>query len=265
MQIQDVILDTDIGDNIDDALALALLLNSPEVRLRGVTTVFRNAPRRAALARHLLDAWGHSSTRVVAGLSKPLLEPYDFQMGTQFQILPDDVWHDSAHAVDFLIEAARIDEEPDPENALTLLCIGPLTNIAVALAREPELVPRVRIVLMGGCWSRLEPETNIHSDPEAAAIVFRSGAEIDMVGLDVTRRCQLSPEQTQAVAAASTRSAPLGLFSDCLTWEDKHIEVELAGANRGCTVVCNGEPNVRVAVDVDAERAVELCLARLLK
>src|SRR4028118_526414 len=284
--MRNIILDTDIGDNIDDALALALAVNSPELHLLGVTTVFRNAPRRATLARYILDELGHTSTRVVAGISKPLLQRYDFQLGTQFQILEDDVWDDTAHAVDFLIEQARVEEEPDPDNLLTVVCIGPLTNVAVALVREPDLIPRIRLILMGGCWSRAEAETNIRSDPEAAAIVFNSGVEISMVGLDVTRRCELSPTHLRQISAASTRSvrllqqlidlwqdgttrtpvlndplAVLSLFDDCITWEDKCIEVVLCGEQRGCTLVGDGEPNARVAVDVDTERAVELCLA----
>ncbi|HEX8238052.1 MAG TPA: nucleoside hydrolase [Abditibacteriaceae bacterium] len=290
MTPQNIILDTDIGDNIDDALALGLAVNSPELHLLGVTTVFRNAPRRAALARHVMNEWGQTSTRVVAGISKPLLQAYDFELGTQFQILQDDVWGDTAHAVDFLIEQARVDEEPDADDPVTIVCIGPLTNIAVALVREPELIPRIRIVLMGGCWSRAEAETNIRSDPEAAAIVFNSGVEISMIGLDVTRRCELSPGHLQQIAVASTRGAQqlqqliglwqegtprtpvlndplavLSLFDDCITWQDKCIEVALCGEQRGCTLVSDGEPNARVAVDVDAAHAVELCLARLLK
>lgn len=289
MTRHNIILDTDIGDNIDDALALVLAINSPELNLLGVTTVFRNAPRRAALARYILDGLGQTSTRVVSGVSKPLLQAYDFQLGAQFQMLQDDVWDDTAHAVDFLIEQARVEYEPDLNNLLTVACIGPLTNIAVALVREPELIPRLRIVLMGGCWSRVEAETNICSDPEAAAIVFNSGVEISMIGLDVTRRCALSPTHLQQIAAASTRSARLlqqlielwqdgtprtpilndplavlSLFNDCITWQDKCIEVALCGERRGCTLVSDGEPNARVAVDVDAGRTVELCLARLL-
>lgn len=289
IETQNIILDTDIGDNIDDALALALIINSPELNLLGVTTVFRNAPRRAVLARHALHELGQTSTRVIAGISKPLLQGYDFELGTQFQILQDDVWDDTAHAVDFLIEQARVDEEPDPDNLLTVVCIGPLTNIAIALVREPELISRIRIVLIGGCPSRAEAETNIRSDPEAAAIVFNSGVEISMIGLDVTRRCELSPAHLQQIGAASTRGArllhqlielwqdgtsrtpilndplaALSLFDDCITWENKCIEVVLCGEERGCTLEGDGEPNTRVAIDVDAERAIELCVMRLL-
>ena len=289
METQKIILDTDIGDDIDDALALAVALNSPELKLCGVTTVFRNAPRRAVLARHLLQTFGHEKIPVVAGCSKPLLQTFDPQLGTQFAVLQDDVWDETAHAVDFIIKAARVDDEPDPENLLTLVPIGPLTNIAVALAREPELIPRVRIVLMGGQWSQPGAEWNIVCDPEAAAIVFNSGAEISMVGLDVTMRCCLEPAHIETIAQkggaqskllsqlirlwqGDAGHAPvlhdplalLTLFDDSVKFEDKRIEVVLCGAERGRTMVVEGEANARVAVDVDAPRAVEAFMSRVL-
>ncbi|HEX8833261.1 MAG TPA: nucleoside hydrolase [Abditibacteriaceae bacterium] len=288
---QNIILDTDIGDNIDDALALVLALHSPEINLLGVTTVFRNAPRRAKLAEHLLHAFGHADVPVVAGVSKPLLEAFDPQMGRQFEILDDDIWEDRRHAVDFIIETARVDEEPDGENLLTLVAIGPLTNIAAALVREPELVSRCRVVLMGGFAQADYAEWNIKCDPEAAAIVFNSGIEISMIGLDVTLQTNLSAEQIALFANATTPTTqllaqfielwqsetkrteltlhdPLALMTiwdDCVRFEDKRIEVALCGEDRGKTLVVEGEPNARVAVEVNAEIAVERFLNRVLK
>ncbi len=289
MKAQRIILDTDIGDDIDDALALAVALHSPEVELHGVTTVFKNAPRRAVLARHLLQTFGRKKIPVIAGCSKPLLQPFEPGLGSQFQMLEDDVWNESGHAVDFIVQAARVDEEPDPENLLTLVPIGPLTNIAVALAREPELIPRVRIVLMGGQWSKPAAEWNIVCDPEAAAIVFNSGAEISMVGLDVTMRCCLEAAHIETIAQKAGASAKLlselirlwqrdsqhapvlhdplallTLFDDCVKFEDKRIEVALCGEERGRTIIVEDEPNARVAVDVDAPRAVAAFMSRVL-
>jgi purine nucleosidase len=294
-----IILDTDIGDDIDDALALAVALNSPEIELRGVTTVFRNAPRRALLAQHLLQVWGREAVPVVAGCSKPLLEPFErlsggAQLGGQFEVLdPEAEWQSDDHAIDFLSQAIDVEAEPDPANLLTIVPIGPLTNIALALAREPGLIARSRIVLMGGQWSRDGAEWNIRCDPEAAAIVFHSGIAIDMVGLDVTLRCRLSQTHLDRIRDAGTPRAQLlwqlcghwlhggrpngerpitlhdpltllTLFSDCVTFEDKCIEVGLCHAERGKTIVLDGAPNARVAVDVDAERAIDLFMERLL-
>jgi purine nucleosidase len=291
---QEIVLDTDIGDDIDDALALAVVLNSPELKLRGVTTVFRNAPRRARLAQHLLEVFGRSEIPVVPGCSKPLLQPFErlhggAQLGSQFEVLEEDTWSGTGHAVDFLIEAARVDEEPELENPLTIVPIGPLTNIAVALAREPELIPRVRIVLMGGQWSAERAEWNISCDPEAAAIVFNSGVEVAMVGLDVTLRCRLNEVHLQRIAQRNTPQtelltrlihlwqrdnhhpvtlhdplAVLSLFDDCVTWEEKRIEVALCGVERGKTLIVEGPANTGVAVDVDVARAIDLFENRVL-
>lgn len=281
-----IILDTDIGDDIDDALALAIILNSPELELLGVTTVYRDAARRTVLARHLLKVWG-MSTHVATGISRPLLQPFDLDLGTQFQLL-DDVEISSGeaeHAVDFLLRQAR--ESHGRGETLTLVPIGPLTNIGVALAREPELAGQVRIVLMGGCWSAPQAEWNIVCDPEAAAIVFQSGAPIDMIGLDVTMKCQLSEDNVGRIESGDARGALLGklirlwqahpghapilhdplavltLFSDCVRFEEKRVEVVLCGDGRGRTQVVEGESNTRVAVDVDVERAIALFMQRV--
>lgn len=287
---QKIILDTDIGDDIDDALALTIILNSPELELLGVTTVFRDAARRAELARHLLQVWD-MSTHVAAGTSRPLLQVFEAQLGTQFQILesetPNETGTDEEHAVDFLLRAAR--ESEATSEKLILVPIGPLTNLAVALAREPELANRVRIVLMGGQWSAPGPEWNIECDPEAAAIVFASGAPIDMIGLDVTLRCKLSAENVSQIENHGTKRcgllaklirlwqfnaehapilhdplAVLTLLGDCVRFEEKRIEVVLCGDERGRTKAVEGEPNARGAVDVDAARAVELFMQRFL-
>lgn len=292
---REVIIDTDIGDDIDDVLALAVATASPELKLRGVTTVMANAPRRAALAQYVLRECG-SGAPVVAGCSKPLLQIYPLKLRSQFDVLDDDTWDDTKHAVDFLIDAARVDDEPLPQQEqITLIPIGALTNIAIAIAKQPEIVARLRVHLMGGRWLQTEPgklqdEWNIHCDPEAAAMVFASGIELSMVGLDVTMRCQLSEENLRELAAASTRRAKvvarmtdlwradnenhlptlhdplavLSVFDDCVQWENKCIEIGLCGEERGVTKVVDGPPNARVAVDVDEKRAAELFMQRAM-
>jgi purine nucleosidase len=294
-----LVLDTDIGDDIDDALALALILNSPELELRGITTVFRNAPRRAALTKYLLEVWKQEKIPVHAGCSKPLLQEVDFQLGNQFQIL-EEAWQSDVletptqHAVDFLLDAANIEDEEAPETLLSLVPIGPLTNIALAFARAPELAARCRIVLMGGMWDaraeNFKAEWNIACDPEAAAMVFNSGAEISMIGLDVTLQCVLRAEHIEKIKthdSAQSRVlarlielwmeetkifpllhdplAVLTLLSNCVEFEEKNIAIELCGEKRGQMRVLGGKPNARVAVKVDVERALEEFMARILK
>jgi inosine-uridine nucleoside N-ribohydrolase len=291
-----IVLDTDIGDDIDDALALAVILNSPEFDLRGVTTVFRNAPRRVALVRKMLEVWERSDVPVAAGCSKPLLEPFDARLGTQFEILDgSESTLSDGHGVDFLVEAL---EQSDESEKLVLAPIGPLTNIALAFARATELAAKSEVVLMGGYWNKGTPghypEWNIRCDPEAAEMVFCSGANIKMVGLDVTLRCQLEAKHVQQIASHSSQRAALlsrlitlwtqgygkppilhdplavlAIIDECVTFEPMRIGVELCAENsggieRGVTKVLSGEPNALVAVDVDVPRAIELFMARVL-
>jgi len=289
-----VILDTDIGDDIDDALALAVILNSPELDLIGITTVFRNAPRRAVLADHLLSVWEHPEVPVCAGVSRPLVQAFDPQLGSQFEILDEDTLDEpTEHAVDFLIAETGAEEPEPPENPVTILAIGPLTNVALAIAREPQLVSSSRLVLMGGAWDTQSPyfksEWNIECDPEAAHMVFESGIDISMIGLDVTMRCMLEDKHVQQIASHQTPQAQLlsrlielwmrdtnhppilhdplavlALFDDCLKFEEKKIEIALCGEERGQTRVLRGKSNARVAVDVDVPRAIDLFMERLL-
>lgn len=296
-----LLLDTDLGDDIDDALALALLLHSPEVELRGVTTVFRDAERRAQLTRYLLRAYGREDVPVVAGVSRPLLQPWSAlhsgaQLGSQFQVLPSDLMGlisdpTAPHAIEFVREAIARHASQSQEK-LTYLCVGPLTNLALLLAYAPELATQLDIVLMGGVFSgesHGEPwEWNIYCDPEAAAMVFQSGARLSVVPIDVTRQCVLSQEQTAHIESAPTKAgqivgrmthiwreenercptlhdplAALTLFSDVVTWQDKRVEVGLCGAERGVTRFAKGNPNCRVALEVDATRAVDVFMQRV--
>ena len=288
-----IILDTDIGDDIDDALALALILNSPELELRGITTVFRHAQHRALLARKILRAWNRLDIPVAAGASKTLLGKIEEMGGSsQFDVLDEkDLSNDDAtfpHALDWMLQ--NIDT--DSEDRITLVTIGALTNIALLFARAPELARRCRIVMMGGQWSVPEAEWNIRCDPEAAAAVFSSGAEISMVGYEITTRCQLSDEQMDILAQGSTAArsstlinkllnlwrketgarvtlhdplAVMSLFDDCVQFEPKRIEIGLCGEERACTIAVEGKSNVRVAVDVDVERAISLFMERLAR
>jgi purine nucleosidase len=284
-----ILLDTDIGDDVDDALALAVALNSPEIELRGVTTVFRDAPRRALLARQLLQAFGRD-VPVYAGASRPLLRSFETipggaNLGKQFEALDTSLQsEESCHAVGAIINECRAAAERGER--LTLVPIGPLTNIALALAIEPKIIEQARIVLMGGVWGEARAEWNILCDPEAAAMVFNSGADITMVGLDVTTKCVLSDEQVEQLGAAGTSRARLlydliklwghkvtlhdpltllTLFDDCVQFADRRIEVVLREDGYGHTRIAEGAPNCRVAVAVDAPRAIDLFMQRVLR
>ena len=285
-----IILDTDIGDDIDDALALTVALNSAEIEIVGVTTVFRDAPRRAILAREVLRLLNRNEVPVFAGCSQPLLPDWEnfpggIAVGRQFEALaPDLKWEETRHATDFIIESARAVAARG--QTLTLVTIGALTNIALAFHLAPDIISLVKVVMMGGKWSDDFPEWNILCDPEAAAMVFGSGADISMVGLDVTLQCVLSKEQEQMFldspheharflgkliqlwGHAVTLHDPLTvltLFSDIVQFEPKHLQVGLHGEKiRARTMEKAGAPNVSAAVKVDVEHAKSLFLARAL-
>ncbi|QHT59432.1 nucleoside hydrolase [Paenibacillus lycopersici] len=202
-----IIIDTDIGDDIDDALAIAFALNSPEVEVVGLTTVFGDTGARARIAASLLRTAGRTGIPVYAGCMQPINGPVH-PCGAPCQYIADAMDRieiPGKHAVDYLIETVMGAEEP-----VTVLAIGPLTNLAAALLKEPRLRQKLnRIVIMGGAYYFHFIEWNIHCDPEAANIVFRSGIPMTAVGLDVTKRCLMNAEQLARLERAETPLARL--------------------------------------------------------
>jgi purine nucleosidase len=188
-----IILDCDPG--IDDALAIAFAAGSPEIELVGITTVAGNVALEKTTANALAVASfvGQTDVPVTAGSPGPLLRPAlhegdvhgDSGLGGAVLPAPGRT-AENGHAIDFIIE--RIAAAP---GEITLVATGPLTNIGLALRREPRLVTWVKdFVIMGGSASRGNmnhaAEFNIWADPEAAAIVFNAGWTVQVIGLDVT-------------------------------------------------------------------------------
>jgi purine nucleosidase len=207
---QKIILDCDPG--VDDAMAIAYAIGSPELELVGVTTVAGNVSldKTTGNALRVLEFLGAHQVPVTAGSAVPLLrmpltaENVHGHDGLRGARLPAPVASPQpGHATDFLID--RVLSAP---REITLVATGPLTNIALALRREPALVASVRdFVIMGGSTGRgnVTPaaEFNIAVDPEAAAVVFSAGWTVTMVGLDVTL-------QASADAAVIARIGGLG-------------------------------------------------------
>jgi inosine-uridine nucleoside N-ribohydrolase len=201
------ILDCDPGH--DDAIALLLALASPELELLGVTTVSGNQTleKTTANAIRVLDHVGRHDVPVAAGAPRPLVrERYvaayvHGETGLDGPDLPPPGREpEQGHAIEFI--AARARERP-----ITLVPTGPLTNVALFLARYPELQERIeRVVLMGGAIAEgnVTPaaEFNIWADPEAAERVFQSGLDVTMVGLDVTHKALFTQEHADRLAAA---------------------------------------------------------------
>ena len=185
-----ILIDTDIGDDIDDALALALALCSPEIEVLGVTTVFGDTQKRAQLAAHMLEVFRHTEIPVAAGQQMPLLFRHRPSGVPQAAILDPFTSNNTLSrftAPELIIETALAHH-----GNLTLFCFGPLTNIATALLIEPRLFLAINNIIMIGGTTRIPfPEWNMRSDAQAAKIVLASGIPITLLGWNVTMRCQL--------------------------------------------------------------------------
>lgn len=185
-----VIFDTDIGDDIDDALALALILQSPELDLRAVTTVLGDTETRTRLAFKELRLYSRGEIPIGTGAEEPLLDPWPKVRARQFEVLEEqDLFPPAGRkpAAQLMVEILMASREK-----VALIPVGPLTNIALALRLQPAIKDKIeRIVLMGGAFFPPRSEYNIQRDRVAAEIVFRSGLPIVAVGLDVTMKCRL--------------------------------------------------------------------------
>lgn len=192
-QKQRALLDTDIGDDIDDALALALILSSPEIDLVGVSTVFGDTTLRARLATHILHTFGREDIPVAPGVEMPMQYRHRPSGVPQAAILPQCAPSPALSELsgpELIIQTALANP-----GQLTLLCIGPLTNIATALNLEHRLFLAIKhIVMMGGTSGLPWPDWNVRSDAKAAQIVLASGIPVTMIGLNISTRCQLHEE-----------------------------------------------------------------------
>lgn len=310
-----LILDLDTG--IDDTLALLYALASPEAELIGIAGTFGNVSVETGVANDLalLELFGRPDIPVFAGIDHP-------SWADSFSVMPESSrFHgrngtgdveipararaqaQTQSAVDFIVDAVRA---MSPED-LIVIPTGASTNIAAALEAAPDTVGRARIVMMGGSLTQpgnVTPfaEANIMQDPEASSKLFAAGAQITMIGLDVTTQVKLSREQAEAYRATGTATGTF--LSDMLAYyidvtEEAHptgvpgcnlhdplavaaaldpslidtfscdIMVETEGAGRGRTI---GDParvtcpsgRTQVALAVDAQRFVERFMERTL-
>lgn len=188
-----ILLDTDIGGDIDDALALAYLLKQPRCELLGITTVGGEAQKRAMLASALCHSIDRAEVPIHAGASAPLLVPERQRYAYQSEVLSDQWAHQPFDKYNTAIEFLRDTIRAHP-NEITLLTIGPLTNIGLLFALDPDIPALLKgLMVMGGCFSSKEndEEFNIVCDPHAAAKVFSAPLELTSVGFDLTQQCRL--------------------------------------------------------------------------
>jgi purine nucleosidase len=209
-----IIIDTDPGQ--DDAVAILLALGSPELEVLGITAVAGNVPLALTQKniRIICELAGRTDIRAFAGAIRPLVrtlvtaENVHGKTGLNGPDLPDPTMPlQEQYAVDFIVETLMA----EPENTVTLCVLGPLTNIALAMIREPKIVPRIaEIVLMGGgCFEggNVTPaaEFNIYVDPHAAKTVFEAGVPITMFPLDVTHKALTTRKRVEEFRAMGTK------------------------------------------------------------
>lgn len=213
-QPRKIIIDTDPGQ--DDAVAILLALGSAELDIVGISVVAGNVPLKLTEknARKICELAGRPEINVYAGAIRPLMrelvtaEEVHGKTGLNGPQLPDPAMKlQEQYAVDFIVETLMKEER----GTITLCALGPLTNIALALIREPRIASRIKeIVLMGGGFfegGNVTPaaEFNIYVDPHAADIVLKSGIPIVMMPLDVTHKALTTAKRTQAFRALGTR------------------------------------------------------------
>lgn len=284
-----VIIDTDIGDDIDDAFALGLALRSPELKILGVTTAFGDTELRARLASRYLEAVGRRDIPVVAGV-----ETKTDNVMTQAVYArrsPELVHGDG---VQFLLSQIR--KYP---GQITLIAIGPLFNVQAAIERDPETFKKLkRVVMMGGSIERgydgkngehrpADAEWNIKQDPAGAKALFAAGVPIFMMPLDSTQIHLETAEREKIFAHGSPLTDQLTLlYHQWRALNPMHATVptlfdpvavtytfrpELCPASpmrievddKGFTRPVSGTANVQVCMDSDEQGFLRLLMGRL--
>ena len=224
-----VILDTDIGDDIDDSFALLLLLESKAFDVLGVTTVFRNVEKRGLMAKQLIKSLGYD-VEVYPGINYPLkakiedliqenirvketLDENGLYLIPQFDESMREETISDINAVDFII--SQVHKYP---NEVVLIPIGPLTNIATAIKKDPSIIPLIKEIRIMGVGYGLDwGEWNIFCDPEAADIVYSSGVNLHAVGFNVTIQTGLSPQDVEDLKNSTSPTLKL-VYKAMMKW-----------------------------------------------
>jgi len=265
-----IIIDTDPGQ--DDAVAILLALASPELEVLGLTCVAGNVPlsRTQRNARVVCELAGRTEVKVYAGCDRPLSRPLvtaehvHGKTGLDGADLPEPVMPlQEGHAVDFIIETARA------QDGITLVAIGPLTNIATALQKAPDIAARIdELVIMGGAYfevGNITPtaEFNIFVDPEAAEIVFRSGVRLTIMPLDVTHKVLTTRPRIEAFRALGPVGEVVAAWTDFF----ERFDMEKYGSDGAplhdpCTIAWLIRPELfsgrQINVEVETQSALTL-------
>ncbi|MDJ0790331.1 MAG: nucleoside hydrolase [Acidimicrobiia bacterium] len=267
-----IIIDTDPGQ--DDAIAILLALASPEVDVLAVTTVAGNVPQPLVTdnALALLTLANRTDVPVYRGCERPLLRPlYTAEYvhgpsGVDGAELPEPtVRQEPGHGVDLIIEACLDADEP-----VTLCPLGPLTNIGMAIAKEPRIVDHIReIVWMGGAFD--EPgnttelaEFNAYVDPHAVHVVFTAGVPLTIMPLDVTHRALMTPDHVERLEGyeAPVAQAAAGMIRFYERYDIDKYDIPGAPMHDPCVIAYLIDPSMfsgvdaLVAVDITNEATI---------
>jgi purine nucleosidase len=281
-----IILDTDIGTDIDDAFALALAVRSPELELVGVTTVHGAVEKRARIARKLLNQAGATNVPVIPGFRGCGDPGEDFAQASWAE--GTGLQPPAQAAVDFIVQ--ELDATP---GEITVIAIGALSNIAQCVDEDSSVVEKMaELVIMGGSvykgykgTSPAQPEYNIACDPAAASKVFESGVKLTVVPLDATATLAMPDEyiltlesSSAALAHAVTQLMRLWqgegrahpVLHDPLAVTaafDRNIgrfePMRLQVTGDALTVPAEGAPNATVCLEANAKRLFDLVIGRI--
>jgi purine nucleosidase len=272
-----VILDTDIGSDVDDLLALAMLAKSPELDLVGITTVYGDTILRAKIVQATCRMLELPEIDIIPGAPKPISGRQVYWAGDEGEgILDLEAISIASGRKAEVYLAEKVTALP---GEIEILAIGPLTNIAHAIQLSTDFAKQVKqLYMMGGAYWLDRPEHNIKCDADAAQIVFDSGIPITAIGLDLTLRVWITEKDVKRISASRHRSGkaleneirrwwasrnldrnhphdPLAALSMILPelFRFEHCEVTIvrSGRDYGRTMVSNcGRGRVRIASDV---------------
>lgn len=252
-----VILDTDIGSDVDDALALAMIFGASEIELLGVTTVYGDVRLRALVTRRLARLAGRDGLAVVPGAERPLTGDDAWWAGFEGRLYDDlnaEAYLEDVSAVEFL--TGTVAERP---GEVDVVAIGPLTNLAEAIRADEGFARNVRrLYVMGGRFDRPEPEHNFRSDAVAAAEVFASGIPVTVIGLEITTQARIGPDHLGEIAAAGALGRQLE--AEVRQWwnftgEESNVPHDPLAVLAMLRTDLLGSRPVRVSVVPDGERA----------
>lgn len=294
-----IFIDTDLGDDIDDAFAIALALGYENIEILGITTVFKNVSQRAYIAKRLLTLANHQNIPVHSGINKPLNQDagkfHIEQVGQDnLPILRhyDDGClaypYDGNNGVNFMLQTIK--ENP---GEIILFGIGPATNIAKAIQTDYQTMKLVKqIILMNGFYGQKDAkEWNVLCDPEASKIVYSANIPLKVIGANCTRLlyikddyltrinnlkskmgkylnfmlAQWRKDNSNAYPIMHDALALMSIVHDCCKYENKKILIPLEQDKRGCIEENENGNDVDVSVSVDVNDFTNEFVSRLEK